>query len=289
MTTKEQFDETVFDKLELSENTKKNLKSQMRVVFNLKKAAKLTNYSVMIKKIQKQTDKIGSQSQLVNALIKYLTLTGRGEDSSIAKYKKFRENTQKKIEANVSSSTIPANKLVNYTGGITTFKKDIKEKKYETTSPEFILALYVLVPPRRLDYVDMIYTETEPKDEKTNYLFKDGSKYFFIFNKFKTKKQFGKQQFEITNEMLKKIIKKKKFSEGKPLFTVSKRTLQRQLDSITEKYFGQVLGVQQLRKYHTTASFPEFKKDIEKFDNDAKQMAHSKSTKIKYYLKNVSK
>jgi len=108
----------------------------------------------------------------------------------------------------------------------------------DTLSPldAMITAIYVLLPPRRLnDYLYMRYTVKPNKTYDTNFNYYVRSTGQFIFNNYKTSKTYGIQTFPI-NSQLKKIIDNyidmNSISNKKLLLNISKATLSRKLENI---------------------------------------------------------
>jgi len=74
-------------------------------------------------------------------------------------------------------------------------------------------------PPRRAeDYAHMRYIKTEEEVEEDNYMIEETRE--FIFQKYKTRKRYGKQRFEIPEKLyglIRRYIKKNKIEYGERL------------------------------------------------------------------------
>jgi hypothetical protein len=92
-------------------------------------------------------------------------------------------------------------------------RRDSDVKKART---RLLLSLYILQPPRRLDYRLMRVVQKDSQELNNtdfNYLVMNkgsgqnfGAPYEFVFNEYKTKRKFGKQTFRITTPRLKSEI-----------------------------------------------------------------------------------
>lgn len=80
----------------------------------------------------------------------------------------------------------------------------LDDKEYDLLIQFITLSLYVLQDPRRNDYKDVYiikeYDENEYKDDRNYYSVKDGK---FIFNKYKTVKNFKKQIIDVDKDLRK--------------------------------------------------------------------------------------
>jgi hypothetical protein len=155
----------------------------------------------------------------------------------------------------------------------------------------FILSLYVLLPPRRIeDYLymrlsdkiikrepDMILWTTHKNmseydnnkkydndkvkniddglDKDFNYYLINGETTYFIFNKYKTHNIYGQQMIEINQKLesiLKKYIEYKNIKCGDLFFNHSKKTFVYRLNKIFEKYIGKKISTNILKHSYIT-------------------------------------
>lgn len=89
---------------------------------------------------------------------------------------------------------------------------------------EIIMSLYVMFPPRRLeDYAEMEYIEDEEDIGEGNYYI-DGR---IIFQKYKTHRKYGRQEFKISdelNERMKRYIDEQQIKGGEKLIRFRKNS-----------------------------------------------------------------
>jgi len=163
---------------------------------------------------------------------------------------------------------------------------DSSKKDYENY---VTLALYVLFPPRRLaDYEYMHVIEGNAKvSDNVNYYNK--TKGVFVFNKYKTSKVYGKQTFDVPdelNDILKDYVEKYGV-KGRLLAGIN---LSGRLIQIFKKFLGKSIGVSLLRHSYITYYLNDVHHEGRYVFNDAdelsKKMAHSVTQQMKYY-KNI--
>ena len=65
-----------------------------------------------------------------------------------------------------------------------------------------ILCLYTMAPPLRVDYSPMAVVEEVPKDTKGNFLVLSPTKNCFVLQEYKTAGTYGRQEFDISDELL---------------------------------------------------------------------------------------
>jgi len=155
----------------------------------------------------------------------------------------------------------------------------------------FILSLYVLLPPRRIeDYLymrlsdkiikrepDMILWTTHKNlseydnnkkydndkvkniddglDKDFNYYLINGETTYFIFNKYKTHNIYGQQMIEINQKLesiLKKYIEYKNIKCGDLFFNNSKPSFVSKINKIFEKYIGKKISTNILKHSYIT-------------------------------------
>ena len=181
-------------------------------------------------------------------------------------------------------------KIKSFTGN-----KEINEHQYNTLLQTVVLALYVLLPPRRNEYQKMCIVKTDsglPID--TNYLTTDTQQ--FVFNTFKTAKKEGQIKEDIPPELMRVIqvymkfhplLKGKKvlkttcipflvYYNGSPLTQVNAIT------RILNKTFGKKVGSSMLRAIYLTSKYGDIRKEMLE---DSKAMSHSVQTQQTNYVK----
>ena len=95
---------------------------------------------------------------------------------------------------------------------IINYNKDELEKNLELLNnieDKLIYALYTFIPPRRLEYSNMIIKENDINlDNNFNYIIIENNVPIkFVFNNYKTNKVFGKQVYNIDNNIKELILK----------------------------------------------------------------------------------
>lgn len=272
-------DITVINTLDIKDSTKETYTSHYIKINSIIKKTKLTNHKRIIRLFNKNLSNSGTKRVYLSVLISYLTLL---DNENLAdEYRKIRDNIpieQKKLTQQQLD--------IDYQKDILKFLKGIKDNSYKTTREQFIISFYLLMPPRRKkDYLLMKYTESSKNiSEDFNYLVgkRQGKyKYALVFNQHKTMKTFGKQTFPIKNKHLIKIIHNHKLKEGERFFSKSARTFGVLINKITKKIFGIELGINELRKLHSTTKFSKFLKDLQE---NSEMMGHSVGTKLKFYI-----
>jgi len=153
-----------------------------------------------------------------------------------------------------------------------------------------LISLYILNPPRRLIYRDMINIFRKKNinnlDKNYNYIYYPDK--IIIINNHKSKKSIGQQIIPI-DEKLMKIIdfynkrtnKKNKYILGDT--AIKAPNLTRLLKRVSKQYFNKELSSSMFRKIYTTHKHKDTFKNIE----DINRLGHSISTSSKYYNKNI--
>ena len=166
------------------------------------------------------------------------------------------------------------------------FEKKLNQKEYLTILKNFILSLYLNLAPRRSsDYTLMKIGPDE--DESYNYLNLDKKE--LIFNQYKTKKTYGKQIIDISNnkellEDLNLYLKYRKSdndfllikSNGKPFNQTNDMT------KTLNQIFGKKISTQMLRNIYLTSKYGSVKNDLKQ---DTTEMGTSMKTALNIYSK----
>ena len=161
-----------------------------------------------------------------------------------------------------------------------------------------LYAIYVLQPPRRItDFAYMRVTNREAItiDLKSNWLLVDaaGNPTKFVFNRFKTVKQYGTQTFAIESQELKSILKTylrhKKTTDGSLLFPTQNGTKYKNgafsnlLGVMFQKYLGVRISVNLLRHSRITSFLNEKQHTVAEKKVLATHMAHSTNMQALYH------
>lgn len=153
-----------------------------------------------------------------------------------------------------------------------------------------LISLYILNPPRRLIYKDMINIFKKQNinnlDKNYNYIYYPDR--IFIINLHKSKKSIGQQIIGIDDKLMKIIDlynkrtnKKNKYLLGDT--AIKAPNLTRLLKRISKQYFNKELSSSIYRKIYITYKHKETFKNVE----DINRLGHSISTSSKYYNKNI--
>ena len=183
-------------------------------------------------------------------------------------------------------------------------KKAVETQKWDDILNAFVLMLYTANEPRRnQDYLDMVIIRSKkyPYDEKLskdkNYLLLKPNlknlegKYYFVFNKFKTAKSFGKQVFAVPNDIevfFEKVYypnyPAKKGKENALLVDTNGNALHfvNSITRILNKVFDKKIGASMLRHIYLTHKYGETYKEREII---SKKMSHTIGTQHKYIKK----
>jgi len=164
--------------------------------------------------------------------------------------------------------------------------KTLTESQYNVLLQYVILSLYVLLPPRRNEYQNMILSKkvTENSSPDVNYL--DLEKKQFVFNKFKTSKKEGSVVIDLPEQFLPilyiylkhhPLIQKNKISkkimtpflvnyDGSPFIAINSIT------RVLNRIFGKNVGSSMLRHIYLSSKYGDVKNEQAK---DAVAMSHT--------------
>lgn len=175
--------------------------------------------------------------------------------------------------------------------------KEISESQYNTLLQFVVLSLYVLLPPRRNEYQNMVVVTSVPNGTD-NYL--DLTKKQMVLNHFKTSKKDGSITLDVP-ESLQSVINlyikyhplikgkiTKKFQavpflvyyDGKPFSQVNSIT------RILNKTFGKKVSSSMLRSIYLTTKYGDVRQEMK---DDATAMSHSVQTQQTNYVKTDKK
>ena len=177
-------------------------------------------------------------------------------------------------------------------------KKTIDDTQYQTLLVFALLALYVIVAPRRnKDYQLMFVVDKfEPDmDKEKNYY--DLAKKRFIFNNYKTAKKYGRFDYRVPDALRLALSKYLKHRDqrlpvddhnAKPLLMKSDGTPMVRSNDITKllnKVFGKNVGSSMLRHIFLTDKYGDLFKQSKE---DSETMAHSLDEQRKYVRNKLS-
>lgn len=158
-------------------------------------------------------------------------------------------------------------------------KPNLKMSELQQLQDYIILSVYTLIPPRRLmDYTMFKIRNVNP--ETDNYM--KGNK--FIFNSYKTKNKYGKQEVSIPVR-LRNIIQKwaRKHTNDYLLFSEKGTPLpQSRLTQKLNKIFGKNISVNMLRHIFITDNVLDATPALQHLEKVAEDMGHSVETQQLY-------
>ena len=172
---------------------------------------------------------------------------------------------------------------------IINYNKDELEKNLELLNnieDKLIYALYTFIPPRRLEYSNMIIKENDINlDNNFNYIIIENNVPIkFVFNNYKTNKVFGKQVYNIDNNIKELILKhinlnKKEYNNF--LFNYKANNFGKKITNIFKKIYNENISVRWLRM-----SYASYIRKNNLTNNELKiiseKMAHSLETNSRY-------
>jgi integrase len=147
-----------------------------------------------------------------------------------------------------------------------------------------ILSLYVLLPPRRnQDYYFMKLDTGKKEDEDFNYYRPADNQ--FVFNKYKTKKNYGVETIAV-NTQLRKVLDNYIDLFGLVdgdflLYNDRNRGGGNAITKALNRVFQRNVGASMLRHIYLTSKYGEVKDEMAK---DAKEMGHSVAQQKEYIL-----
>lgn len=161
-------------------------------------------------------------------------------------------------------------------------KKDLKMKDLQEIQNFIMLALFVLIPPRRaLDYVEMKIKNVDKSTD--NYI--QGNKLYF--NTYKTSKSKGQQVIDIPKELKTILSKWVKLNPTDYLLFDAKNN---KLSSVkVNQRFNKIMGkpnfsVNMFRKIFLTSKYGDTIKEMKEMEKDMQEMGSSKA-QVNHYVK----
>lgn len=161
-------------------------------------------------------------------------------------------------------------------------KSSWTDKERDLFQSYLILSLYVLNPPRRLEYIDMKMTLPN-KDDKVDYNYIKGRK--FYFTKYKTSKNYGTQVVDI-NPKLYTIIRKWKLMNPNQEWLLcsadGKKFTAPMITQRLNKIFGKKISVNMLRHIYISDDVLKSLPPLKELDETANAMGHNQTTQMLY-------
>lgn len=166
----------------------------------------------------------------------------------------------------------------------------------KTVPPDDYKALYVLVLFLIVKYntrnMDLIirYIKKKDLDDKENYLYFDGANLMYVRNDYKTANKYGEKVIKITNQYIKKIIKKNPFIKLNELVINTQKgipfnniTINRFIGNIIPKLTGLDIKLNQQIIYKIIRNHFETNNSYSKLDKMSNNRGHSLEIAKMYY------
>tara|TARA_R110000737_G_scaffold66601_1_gene94642 strand:- start:7930 stop:8919 length:990 start_codon:yes stop_codon:yes gene_type:complete len=266
-----------------------------------------------------------SQRNSYNAIIILLMALNHDEkyNELIEKYQKIRDQLNNKYDEDQASGKLVSENqqknIVEYSEFekmIQTMDNEIKsqglKKKTELTGKErellmvYTLFSFLIRIPTRNDMSGQLlisksqYNKLTEEDKKNkNYLVKNKSSMFGVYNEYKTSKKYGEKKIDIPKDLEKILnlyIRKTNKKYGDPLFVsstgnaLSRNAISQLLIKTTKKYLNKSISTTLIRKIVASHHFgegTEFAKLKEKQEELANKMGHSVAVMDKVYIKDA--
>jgi len=146
-------------------------------------------------------------------------------------------------------------------------KRKLTDTEFEQLTHYLVLSLYVLIPPRRNDYLKMLVL-LEPAELKPDYNYLDVKNKQFIFQNFKTDKTYKTQTIDIPKELMDVITLYLKFRKEKtnqmPFLIKPDGTPFESINAVTRilnKIFKKKISVSLLRNIYLTDKYSKENKE----------------------------
>ena len=265
-------------------------------------------------------NKFTSIRNTYNAII--ITLMALNEDDKfndlIDKYGELRDELNQKYEDEQKAGKISEKQKQNFVKLEEIQKmidkmadeikeKNLKTKKELTGKDRELLMMYIIYNmliriPTRNDFAGMTlinkatYNKLKEEDKKRhNYLVNQKGKMFFVYNKYKTSKQYGEKLIDSPKDLTKLLrmyIKLTNKKNNDPLFTTSTgnpitaNVASQMLLKYSKRYLNKNISTTMMRHIVLSDKFGEVKKDMEEMANAA---GHSTETMMNIYVKDPDK
>jgi hypothetical protein len=228
------------------------------------------------------------------------------EHKTYQQYSKLRDELNKQYEDEQATGKISEKQKDNFISMealetmIAKILRDVKPiiKKQELTTADInllrgytIFSILVRIPTRN-DQSDMIligkrqYNKlTEEDKQKNNYLVSEKTSMKFIYNVYKTSKNYGENIIDVPKDLekiLRMYIRKMKYKNGDNIFPISRNTLTQLLIKLSTKYIGKRVGSTMIRKIYLSSKYGDTVKSMKE---DASNMGHSTTLAQKVYIK----
>ena len=196
------------------------------------------------------------------------------------------ENINKKYENDIDNNSV---NIVDNDKLIVNYDEDELDKnikKIENIEDKVIYALYTYIPPRRLEYSNMIIkTDYVNLDKSHNYIIVENNiPIKFIFNNYKTNKVFGVQIYDIEKK-IQELIRKHIFENKKKiddyLFNYKSNNFGKKITNIFKMIYNADISVRWLRISYTS-NIRQYNLTNNELKIISEKMAHSIVTNSRY-------
>jgi integrase len=160
-------------------------------------------------------------------------------------------------------------------------KSSLNKDEFKTVNTYVLLSCLLLISPRRsLDYTVFKHKNIDP--EKDNYM--DSKKSQFVFNRYKTVRNYGTSRVSIPPKLKKIMNDWSKLNDNEFVFLDSRMQPlnQTKLNTILNNFFQKRVGTSMLRHIFLSHTLKNVPKEI---FQQAQDMGHSVSQAIKYVKK----
>ena len=232
--------------------------------------------------INKQYKTPNSRNSQIQAIASILQVLPEYKDEYMF-YSKFSTDKRKEINKEAEKNLKTAKESANILAWGTL--KDLYKNENMIPEHRALIALYTLIPPRRIQDMQLLTisdTEVNANDNLNYLVVKRGIPTKLIFNEYKTKQIYGVQSFDIAKDLadvLKPYIKDKK--PGDPVFKTKNnkhiRNFSEYLTNVFKKYTGKNISVNLIRHAFVSAFLKKNTSIAEKKEISIK-MAHSITT-----------
>lgn len=270
--TKKNYEQNLqkLDSLNINYKNTNNTQELIKNIYNIKSKSNKNN-------IQKSTAK-----NYITAIIYFHKNNKQSNETLITELRKELSKINKNIQTQVESRELIGTQIINYVQWETVLEK---YKKIQQDTKEYIVAsLYVLLPPRRLtDYSLMYITNNNHNlDKIINYYYDNGTKSYFIFNQYKTKKKYGTQIIYVPTKLrniINTYLQKNNIKNMQAMLQMNETQIRYKINNA----FGKNVSVDILRHSYITylAQNGAFDKLQNRLDV-ARIMAHSIETQENY-------
>jgi hypothetical protein len=253
---------TFLDKKDYSETSKKTFYNKLNIIKNNYFPKKdysfiYDYYEDLIKKIE-EDKKYSPASKSSYYFVLNLITEIKEYKNKLEQYKKLVSDNSKKNELSKDKDLYIS---WNHLRGL---YNNMKEETKEEITNKLLVALYVLQPPLRNDYINLklFYKKpNEKEDKENNYLIIRKKNIVFVLNHYKTSKTFGQQKYlyKIRTEIhriLTKYLETFDLRSEKPenyLFPYNDKQMSQKIQNIFIKLINKPITINDLRKIYETA------------------------------------